>query len=108
MDYNIKYGVLKGKTVSQAFEEGCYQELLELKEFLLTSYPKQEKEDVKKLILSGILAIDYYFSKEYSKKINEFFEKYTKLPKEKRPQIDLIALEKNDLIAMNKLLELVK
>lgn len=107
MDYEIKYGTLKNKKVSDAFKEGKIKELLELREFLIKSYETVTTHRSK--ILEGITAIDYYILNDYSKKIKIFFSKYYSLSKSQQDKLEIKKhteiFENNDLIGLNNLLE---
>lgn len=107
MEYNIRYGELKGQTVSKAFKDGKYIELMDLRKFLLDSFLTQN-EQVREIILNGILTIDYYFSLDYSNKISEFYNRYIQLPKEKKFKLDKSKLEDNDLLEMVNYLNKIK
>lgn len=109
MDYLIKSGKLKNLYVSEAFEQKKYSDLLEHKEFLLKNFFDDKNKKYKNNILQGILSIDEQFTKEYSKQINIFYNKYNKLSPEKREEIvlDKQIFENNDLINLINLLNLI-
>lgn len=105
-DYYIKYGSLKGVYVSKAFEDGKIAELVELKKYLIDSFSKNPKYRGK--ILEGINAIDSYLLPEYSRLMNIFLDKVSKLSESEQVSIkktlNLNSLKENDILYLKKLL----
>lgn len=99
IDYEIKYGILKGMKVSEAFKKKKYKELYELRDYLVKNFSKQEKK-IKEKITKGIVAIDIRLLKQYSILLNEFYKKFNSLTKEEKSKIKI----ENEIFETNNVL----
>ena len=110
LDYVIKHPLLKGMKVSDAIKQGKIKELIQVREFLSTSFNDDKNAGFAKQILTGITSINYYLLEEYSSLMAEFQNKYSTLTNAKKQEIVNIIksnkgkLETNDIFFLQEVI----
>ena len=112
MSYVIKFGVLKGKTPEEAYNEGKVDELVKLKGVLLANFNSPKYDQYKKTNLEGYLAIEEVLLSNYQPKLKEFNELYCSLDVETKREIQNTInndiFYNQDIIKLDELISSIK